>query len=136
MNTPLTILRDFDRISAFLLYVLLFLLALSTYKRTKHKGFVFLGFAAIGHLLNLPMPFQQPSRGYPLREHRYSSTFVDVLHCLGIVSNILMLVGIVLIVNKFVELFNARVVTATKRQPTEGDGGEGGDGASTENRTS
>ncbi|MDR3406035.1 MAG: hypothetical protein P4L99_26350 [Chthoniobacter sp.] len=116
MNT-LTTLRDFDRISAFLLYVSLFFLALSAYKRTKQKGFVFWGFAAIGYLLNSPMPFQ-PSRGYPAA-HGYSSRLVDVMHCLGIVNNTLMLVGIVLIVKSYVELFNARNVTEAKDPPID-----------------
>jgi len=106
MNDPLPLLRDFDRISAFLLYVTLFFLALSAYKRTKQKGFVCWGFAAIGYVLNSPMPFQS-SRGYPA-SHGPSSRYVDVMHCLGIVNNLLMLIGTILIINHYVALFDAR----------------------------
>ena len=129
MNT-LT-LRDLDYISAYLLYVSLFYVSLSAYKRTKQKGFVFWGFAAIGYVLNSPIPFQ-PSRGYPA-SHGYSSTFNDVRHCAGVVNNILLLIGIVLIVNGFVEFFKARNATAANPPGSTGGNPES---SGEENRTS
>ena len=116
MNT-LPSIRDLDYISQFVLYVSLFYLSVSAYKRTKQKGFVCWGFAAIGSVLHTPLPFQS-TRGYP-RSHGPSPNILDPTHWVGIASNILMLVGVVLIIRGYVGLWSSRDAAGAKTSATE-----------------
>jgi len=118
MNT-LPLIRDLDYISQFVLYISLFFLSVSAYKRTKQKGFVCWGFAAIGYVFHTPMPFQQ-ARGYP-RSHGPSGALLDITHCLGVVNNILMLVGIVLIIRGYVRLCNAHSAGGVNSPAIDGE---------------
>ena len=107
MNT-FVLLRNLNCISALLFYVSLFFLALSAYKRTKQKGFVCWGFAALGSVLNSPLPFQSSGLG---RHRGDSAFFSDLFHGLWIVNHILMLVGLILVIRGYITLFNARGAT-------------------------
>ena len=112
MNT-LTVLRDLDRISAYLLYVSLFYLSVSAYKRTKQKGFVFWVFAALGFLLNAPLPFHT-GRSAPAG-HGNTAAYFEAAHSVALGCNILMLIGTVLIIQGYVALFSARDAAGTNR---------------------
>jgi hypothetical protein len=120
MNTQ-TPLRDLDYISMYVLYISLLCLAISAYKRTKQKGFVFLIFSALGSLLTAPLPFQ-PSRSRPSGNGN-SALIFEATHCVHLASNILMLVGIALSIQGYVAIHNQR--SRAGANPSEGHGGSG-----------
>src|SRR4051794_24420638 len=100
----LILLRDLDRASAFVLYVPLFLLALSAYRRTKQKGFVVLGIAALLGIFNSPMPFQH---GGIASSFRASALYANVFHIVAILRNLLLVIGIAIIGEGYCKLFTS-----------------------------
>ncbi len=108
-NTPMAILRvlgHLDLVVTITATIVIIYLVFPAYKRTKNKGFLFLGAGAFGSLFNTFIyhtlgnsPLHNPA-GYHFAQYSYRSLFV--------VDGVLELIGMVIIIKSYLRLFESR----------------------------